>query len=253
MIDYDPSAYGDRLGADYDELYPAEQLETDDTVALLSELADTAPSRSLLELGIGTGRLAIELARRGVRVAGVDASERMLEALREKAPDIDIEVALGDYITTRLNRRFGVVAIVFNNILDPRGLSAQLALFESAAQHLDPGGFFVVEAFVLPESLRDGSWSVAPRYVHGDHVELQLQRFDLDTNELERTFVHLRADGTELMSVRDVYSSPGELDVMGFVNGLHRVARYSAWDRSPFTATSRRHITIYEAATRRLP
>lgn len=246
MTEYDPSAYGERLGATYDELYPAEQLQTDATVAFLAELAATAPERSLLELGIGTGRLAIALARRGVDVAGVEVSPRMVQALRDKAPDLDLHVAVGDYVSTRVDRRFGVVAIVFNNILDPRGLPAQLALFEQAGAHLHPGGFFVVEAFVLPDSARDGSWGVVPRFVGGEHVELQVQRFDLETNTVERTLVHLRPEGAEMVSVRDSYAAPGELDVMGYVHGLRRVERYSAWDRQPFTALSRRHITVYQ-------
>lgn len=246
MRPYDPAAYGDRLGADYDALYPADALETEATVELLAELAERRPGRSVLELGIGTGRLAIPLHRRGLRVAGIEASERMVDALREKAPDADIEVAVGDYVSTRVAGSFAVVAIVFNNILDSRGLQAQLALFESAAHHLAPGGCFVIEAFVLTEAARDGSWTVSPRYVGADHVELQLSRFDIETGGLERTLVHLRPDGAEFVSVRDSYSGPAELDVMAYVHGMSRIARYSSWDRAPFTAQSRRHITVYE-------
>jgi SAM-dependent methyltransferase len=243
---YDPAAYGERLGADYDALYPADQLETEATVDFLADLAARHPDRSVLELGIGTGRLAIELHRRGLRVAGVEASQRMVAALREKAPTADIDIAIGDYVSTRVGGSFSVVALVFNNILDPRGLPAQLELFENAAWHLAPGGCFVIEAFVLPDDARDGSWTVSPRYVGEDHVELQLARFDIDSSTLERTLVHLRPEGAEFVTVRDAYAGPGELDVMAHVAGMRRIARYASWTLAPFTSRSSRHITVYQ-------
>jgi SAM-dependent methyltransferase len=246
VTDYDPAAYGNRLGADYDTLYPAGGLETEATVALLMELAGARPGRSLLEFGIGTGRLALALQGRGLRVAGIDASTRMVEALRSKPGGERIEVAIGDYTTARVPGAFGVVALVFNNVLDPRGLPAQLALFENAARHLQPGGCFVVEAFVLDDDARSGAWNVSPRYVGDTHVEFQLARFDLDTNHLDRTLVHLRPEGIEFVSVKDSYAAPGELDVMAHVTGMRRIARFADWTRTPFTARSRRHVTVYE-------
>jgi len=246
MTGYDPAAYGNRLGADYDRMYPAAGLETEATVDFLVALAERHPDPSVLEFGIGTGRLAIELHRRGLRVAGVEASERMVRALRDKAPTADIEIAIGDYVSTRVPGSFAVVALAFNNILDPRGLPAQLALFENAARHLAPGGCFVIEAFILGEDERDGSWTVTPRYVGTDHVELQVARFDIETGILERTLVHLRPQGAEFVPVRDVYSGPGELDVMAHVHGMARIARYASWSYAPFTARSRRHISVYQ-------
>jgi SAM-dependent methyltransferase len=243
---YDPAAYGDRLGADYDKLYPSGELETEAAVEFLAELAERHPARSILELGIGTGRLGIELHRRGLRVAGIDSSERMVAALRDKAPDADIAIAIGDYVSTRIAGSYAVVAIVFNNILDPRGLPAQLQLFGNAARHLAPGGCFVVEAFVIGEDAKDGAWNIGPRHVGADHVELQLSRFDMDTGTLERTLVNLSPRGARFVTVRDVYAGPAELDVMAHVHGMTRIERYSTWSRDPFTARSRRHISVYQ-------
>jgi SAM-dependent methyltransferase len=242
---YDPAAYGDELGADYDSLYPADQLETEETVAFLAKLAEAHPYRSVLELGIGTGRLAIELHRRGLHVSGIEASERMVAVLRHKAPDAAIEVSVGDFISTRISGTFSVVALVLNNVLDDRGLAAQLALFRNASRHVAVGGCFVIEAFVLSDEQRDGDWTVLPRYVGEDHAELQMLRFDVTTSMVERTLVHLREEGPRFVTVRDYYSSPGELDVMAHVNGLTRTARYASWAYAPFTARSRRHITVY--------
>ena len=246
MSEYDPAAYGEQLGADYDALYPADGLETEATIALLSELAQARPGRSILEFGIGTGRLALALLDRGLRVAGIEASPRMAEALRAKPRGEEIEVGIGDYVDTRVRGSFSVVALVFNNVLDPRGLPAQLDLFRNAARHLDPGGCFVVEAFVLDDDARSGAWNVVPRFVGDTHVEFQLARFDVDTNRLERTLVHLRPEGMDFVAVRDSYAAPGELDVMAHVNGMRRIARYGDWARTPFSARSRRHVTIYE-------
>jgi SAM-dependent methyltransferase len=203
---YDPAAYGDRLGADYDSIYPEIRLETDATVDFLAELAESYPDPSVLELGIGTGRIAIELHRRGLRVAGIEASKRMVAALRDKAPAADIDIAIGDYISTRVPGSFSLVVLVFNNILDPRGRPAQLSLFENAARHLAPGGCFVIDAIVLR------SWR--------------------------------RIAATR--SFRNIYASPNELDVMAHEHGMTRIARYASWSRAAFTAHSRRHISIYE-------
>lgn len=248
---YDPAAYGDQLGASYDTLYPADGLESEATVELLGALAAARPGRSVLELGVGTGRLALGLLERGLRVAGIDASRGMVDALRAKPRGDEIDVVLGDYTTTQVKGSFSVVALVFNNVLDRRGLDAQLALFRNAARHLEPGGCFVIEAFVLDDTARDGSWQVQPRYVGKSHVELQLARFDIQTNRLARTLVHLRPEGLEFITVEDSYSAPGELDVMAHVSGMSRVARYADWHRAPFAANSRRHVTVYQLDERR--
>ena len=249
MTGHDPAAYGAQVGAEYDALYPTAGLETEQAVDLLADLAG-ARSGSFLEFGIGTGRLALELHHRGVRVAGIEASERMVEALRAKPGGDRIHVELGDYTTTEVPGPFAVVACVFNTILDPRGIDALLAAFANAARHLEAGGCFVVEAFVLNDAARSGEWTVSPRYVGEQHVELQLARFDIETSCVVRTLLHLRPDGPEFISVKDYYAAPGELDVMARVHGMKRTGRYASWDRAPFTAQSRRHISVYELGDR---
>jgi hypothetical protein len=129
--------------------------------------------------------------------------------------------------------------------LSERGVAAQLDIFRNAARHLAPGGCFVVESWVMTDAQRNGSWSVVPRYVGAEHVELQLARFDLPRNAIERTLVHLRASGLEFIAVTDTYASPGELDVMAEATGFRRIARYAGWDRSEFTVTSTNHVSIY--------
>jgi SAM-dependent methyltransferase len=206
MHRYDPAAYGDRLGADYDTIYPADGLETDASVDFLTELAERYVDPSVLELGIGTGRLAIELHGRGLRVAGIEASKRMVAALRDKAPTAQIDITIGDYASTRVPGLFSLVVLTFNSVLDPRGASAQLSIFENAARHLEPRGCFVIDAVILGRFRRIAS-----------------TRF-----------------------VRDAYASPGELDVMAHVHRMTCIARYASWTRATFTAHSRRHISVYQ-------
>lgn len=245
MSAYDSSRYGRVVGDRYDTLYPEDDLETAAAVDFLGELAHRQDTPSLLELGIGTGRLALGVQAEGVRVAGIDGSAEMVDKLRAKPDGDRIEVVIADYRDGTVAGEFGVVCLVFNGIFDPRGRSVQLDIFRNAARHLVVGGYFVVESWVMSDTERNGEWSVVPRYVGDTHVELQLARYDIEANTIERTLVHLRPTGTEFITVRDTYASPGELDVMADVTGFDRAARYADWNRAEFTHASARHVTVY--------
>jgi SAM-dependent methyltransferase len=241
---YDSARYGKVVG-DYDALYPGEPTENEAAVQLIAELAGTRPERSVLELGIGTGRIALALQECSLRVAGVEGSEQMIERLRAKPGGVDIDVVHGDYRDASAGGPFGLVLLTLNGIFDPRGLEAQLDIFRNAARHLPSGGHFVVESWVVSDAQRNGDWSVAPRFVGDEHVELQLARFDLEQNRIDRTLVHLRPEGLHFVTVTDTYASPGELDVMAHVTGFTRTARYADWGQAPFTVTSSRQISVF--------
>lgn len=246
MTGYDPARYGKAVGDDYDTLYPGDGLDTEASIELLAELASERPERSVLELGIGTGRIALGLQDRGIRVGGLDGSESMVAKLRDKPGGEEIDVTIGDYRSTRTGHTYAVVVLAFNGILDPRGRDAQLDIFRNAVDHLAPGGCFVVESFVLSDTQRSGDWCVSPRHVSEEHVELQVMRYDIATNRIERTLVHLRPEGTQFISVFDTYASPGELDVMAEVTGFRLRSRWADWSRGTFTSTSGRHVSVYE-------
>lgn len=248
MTAYDPAAYGRAVGDDYDAMYPGDSTETAASITMLAELALSQHPATLLEFGIGTGRLALGVQEHGVVVSGIDGAEHMVEQLRTKRGGDAIDVRIGDYRSTSFpSQTFGVVVLVFNGIFDPRGVETQLDIFRNARQHLVPGGFFVVETWVMNDQQRDGQWSVMPRYVGEEHVELQLARYDLDSNQIERTLVHLRPEGTKFVAVRDTYASPSELDLMATVTGFERVERFSSWNRAPFVSNSDRCVAIYRA------
>lgn len=245
MTAYDPARYGKAVGNDYDSLYPGDPDDTQAAVDYIAELAESHPSRSILEFGIGTGRLALPLARRGLRVAGIDGSQTMLDQLRTKPGAEDIDLTVGDYRTTQVPSTFSVVVLAWNGIFDPRGLDAQLDIFANARNHLGPGGHFVVETWVMTDQQRDGQWHVMPRYVTQGHVELQLSRYDIATNSIERTLIHLRPEGPTFVTVTDTYASPSELDILAHTTGLHRSSRHATWRRDLFTATSRNCISTF--------
>ena len=245
MSDGDPGSYGKMLGGRYDDLYPPAHLETGAMADFLANIAMEVEPKALLEFGIGTGRLALAVQARGIRVAGIDSSPDMIRQLREKPGADRIEVVVGDYRDAALDGTFGVVALVFNGIFDERGRDVQFEIFRNAARHLAPRGCFVVESWVMDEAQRSGQWSVVPRYVGPEHVELQFARYDIETNRIERTLLHLRATGSDFLTVQDTYASPGELDVIAHACGFERAARYANWRHDEFTSTSSGHVTVY--------
>ncbi len=243
LSSYDPTRYGRVVSDSYDTLYPLP--ETPNTVALVAELALAHPARSVVEFGIGTGRLALALVATGLTVAGIDSSQGMVDQLRQKPGGETIPVTIGDFRDATIAGRYSVAVLVFNGILDPRGTAAQIDIFRNAARHLAPGGYFVIESLVLSDQQRDGNWFVTPRYVGERHIEVQLARYDIETNHIERTLLHLRGEGLDFVTVTDIYASPGELDIMAEVTRFERHARYSSWSKTPFIASSSLHITVY--------
>ena len=248
MNAYDPASYGETIGAEYDLLYPASCFETEATVAALATLARSAPDSggSILEFGIGTGRLALPLLEQGFKMAGIDASEAMLTHLKAKPRGKEIDVVLDNFATARVEGLFSVVVLAINGITDPPTREAQLACFRNARRHLEPGGCFVIETYVLHAEQLSGDWSIWPRLVQHEHVELQLSRYDPATSVLERTLVHLRPEGVHLVAVKDNYAWPGELDLMARAAGLRLRSRHAGWLGEVFDASSRNHVSIYE-------
>ncbi|MGI8801045.1 MAG: class I SAM-dependent DNA methyltransferase [Solirubrobacteraceae bacterium] len=248
MSEHDPTAYGAAIGPDFDALYPDshESLQTDATVAFLASLAGGGGrSGAVLEFGVGTGRVALGLLERGVDVSGIEESTAMLARLIEKPRGREVEVVVGDFVSARINRTFDVVVVTMNAIFAPGSRADQAACFRNAARHLEPGGFFVVEAYVLQPDQLGGAWSIWPRSVTADHVELQLARYDLPTSRVQRMLVHLRSSGVRLVEVNDTYAWPSELDLMAEAAGFELHGRTGDWRGEPFAGSSVRHVSVY--------
>src|SRR5205814_9833555 len=205
------------------------------TVDFLAELAGAGPA---LELGIGTGRIALPLAARGVRVHGMDLSPDMVAQLRAKPGGDELPVTIGDFSTTKVDGRFSLVYIVFNTINNLTSHEAQAACFANAAAHLEPGGCFVVEVGV-PPSEPLSVFDLSDTHVGADEYEPATQRlvshhFSLVDGRWERLSMPFRA----------VW--PGELDLMAQLAGMRLRERWAGWQREPFTDESTKHVSVWE-------
>ena len=208
-------------------------------------LADLAGDRTALELAIGTGRVALPLSERGVRVAGIELSEPMVEQLRAKPGSERIEVAIGDMTEARVDGRFGLVYLVFNTIGNVTTQDGQVAVFETAAAHLEPGGRFLIETLV-PGVRR---LPTGERFAVFDHTDRHLGIDEYDVATQQTWSHHYSSTDGETYHRRSIpfrYAWPAELDLMARIAGMRLLHRWGDWDRSPFTAGSPRHVSVWE-------
>ncbi|MBB2912613.1 SAM-dependent methyltransferase [Streptosporangium becharense] len=238
--EFDPSAYGRKIADVYDTT--VEQLPTDAAVDRLHELADGGP---VLEFGIGTGRLALPLAARGLAVAGVDGSAEMVEVLRSKPGGDRIPVTVGDFAATRVEGEFALVVLALNTIFALPSQDAQVNCFRNAAAHLRPGGRFVVEAWVPdPAAFRNGS-ALRLLSLSEDTVLAEAARLSTADQMMYTTKIRMTAGGLRLLPANHRYAWPAELDLMARLAGLEREHRWSDWTGTPFTDDSRTHVSVY--------
>lgn len=212
----------------------------DPVVDVLTELA---LGRRVLELAIGTGRVALALAARGVEVAGIELSQPMIDALRAKPGSERIPVTCGDMATTCVDGAFGLVYVVFNTITNLLTQDAQVACFENAAAHLEPGGRFVIETFVPALQRLPFGERLLPFDVSDDHIGID--EYDVADQRLVSHHVSIRAGRPSRWSGRFRYAWPAELDLMARIAGLHLEERWADWDRTPFASTSTSHVSVW--------
>jgi SAM-dependent methyltransferase len=229
--------FGTEVAERYDET-AADMFDpavVDPTADFLADLAGTGPA---LELGIGTGRIALRLAERGIPVHGIDLSEAMVEKLYDKPGAQVIEVTIGDFATTRVDETFSLAYLVFNTINNLTTQEAQVACFENVAAHLEAGGCFVIEVGVGGgEAVR--VFDLSETHVGIDEYEAATQRL------VSHHFTLVDGRWTRLsIPFRSV--SPGELDLMARIAGMRLRERWSGWKREPFTSESTKHVSVWE-------
>jgi SAM-dependent methyltransferase len=229
--------FGEDVAARYDDSIGeyAEPAAIDAAVDFLAALAEGGAA---LELGIGTGRIALPLAARGLSVQGIDLSEAMVERLRAKPRGDAIPVAIGDYAATRVEGSFSLVYLVFNTINNQTSQEGQVATFANAAAHLDPGGRFVLEVGV-PGLAPLEIFDLSETHVGIDEREAATQRlvshhFTLVDGGWVRNSIPFRS------------VSPGELDLMARLAGMELRERWSGWSREPFTAEGTKHVSVWQ-------
>ena len=242
MEGYGPSTYGDRWAEVYDELVQPPN-DTEATVDLLAAVAGRGP---VLELGIGTGRLALPLARRGIEVRGIDASEAMVRRLREKPGSDAISVTIGDFADVGVEGRFSMVFVAFNTIFALPSQEDQIRCFANVAAHLEEGGRFVVSAFVPDLSRFDRGQRIEAVRVDADAVQLCASRHDAVQQLVASQHVVVGSNGIKLYPTQIRYAWPPELDLMARLAGLELRDRWGGWRREPFDSTSTSHVSVYE-------
>ena len=239
--------FGERVADRYDES-SAETFEPAVVEPMVDFLAELAGGGAALELGIGTGRVALPLARRGVRVHGIDLSEAMVARLRAKPGAQDIGVTVGDFATTVVEGRFSVAYLVFNTIMNLTTQDEQVACFQNAAAHLEPGGCFVIEVGVpalqrLPPGETVRAFTLSP-------TRLGFDEYDVVSQGLI-SHHYWAVDGAfEASSIPFRYVWPAELDLMARLAGMTLRERWADWKRAPFTSESTGHVSVWETSRR---
>jgi SAM-dependent methyltransferase len=235
--------FGARVAERYDESSP-EMFDAAVVDPAVDFLADLAGDGAALELGIGTGRIAVPLARRGVPVHGIDLSEAMVARLRAKPGTERIGVAIGDFATTTVEKRFSVAYLVFNTIMNLTTQDEQVACFRNVAAHLEPGGCFVVEVG-LPDLRRlPPGETIRPFAV--TETRLGFDEYDVATQGLISHHYTVTDGNLEIRSIPFRYVWPSELDLMARLAGMTPRNRWSGWNREPFTDDSRKLVAVWE-------
>lgn len=243
MPEHDPSAYGRHIGPDYDAV--TAKLVAD-TAAAVDRLAELARGGPVLEMGIGTGRLALPLVARGLAVSGIDGSPDMVAALHAKPGGAAIPVEIGDFSEVRVAGEFALVVLALNTIYALPTQDAQVACFANAAAHLGSGGRFVLDAWVPdPAAFRNGN-ALRPLAVDDEEVILEAAEIDPVAQHMASVKVRLRNGDVRLYPANHRYAWPAELDLMARLAGLALECRWGGWERQPFTASSDRHVSVYQ-------
>jgi hypothetical protein len=227
--------------------YDAEDTRGDEeqTAEFLAALAPNGPA---LEFAIGTGRIALPLAPRGVPVHGIELSEHTVARLREEEGSETITVTLGDMSRVGTERTYPLGYLIYNTIGNLISQDEQVHCFENAAHHLGPGGVFVLECRVPTPDRRARYQYVEAERVAVDHVQLDVGRYDPVTQILDESHPRIGTDGILVNPIRMRLTPPAELDLMARIAGLGPQTRWGGWRGEPFTATSWRHVSVYEKA-----
>jgi SAM-dependent methyltransferase len=235
--------FGEHVAERYDQT-SADMFDPAKVDPVLDFLAELASDGSALELGIGTGRIALPLAERGIRVHGIDLSEAMVARLRAKPGADQIGVTIGDFATTTVEGRFSVAYLVFNTIMNLTSQDEQVTCFQNVAAHLRPGGCFVIEVGIpdlqrLPPGETVRAFTVTSE-------RLGFDEYDIAAQGLISHHYWIKDGNVEVFTAPFRYVWPAELDLMARLAGMSLRERWSGWKREPFTSDSTQHVSVWE-------
>lgn len=239
MEKYNDETYGERIAGVYDELYSAFD------PAMIATLHELAGGGRALELGIGTGRVALPLRASGVTVCGIDASPAMVARLRAKPGGAEVPVRMGSFASTAFPEKFELVYIVFNTFFALLTQDEQIACLANAAHQLTPAGCFLLECFVPDMTRFTSHQTIRAVEVDTDRVRLDVTTHDPVSQQISSSHLSLSQAGIEMYPVKLRYAWPSELDLMARLAGLMLKSRWGDWNRAPFDSASTRHISVY--------
>jgi SAM-dependent methyltransferase len=242
MEGYEAATYGERLGALYDGFEARSAGGGAETVEVLAQLVGDGRA---LELGIGTGRIALPLSERGVRVEGIDISPALVAQLRAKPGGDTIPVQIADFAEVNVEGRFDLIFAVYNTLFFLLTQDQQIRCFANVAEHLSDTGNFVVEALVPDLTIFDRGQRISAPEVGLQQVWLRVTLVDTVNQRIDATNIVLAETGLTLYPVAFRYAWPTELDLMARLAGLQLKSRWSSWDKQPFSADSKLHVSVY--------
>lgn len=238
---HDPADYGDRIAEVYDAFYP-EDASAEATAETLASLVEEGP---VLELGIGTGRLALPLARRRITVHGAESSQAMLDKLRAKPGGENLPVVVGDFSRVDLGGPYPLIFVAFNTFFGLVTQEDQVRCFENVATALTNGGRFVIEAFVPDLGRFDRGQRTSTTEVTANSITIDSSIHDQAAQTVTSAHTVISPSGTHIYPVTIRYAWPSELDLMARLAGLELENRWSSWVRRPFTSGSEGHVSVW--------
>jgi SAM-dependent methyltransferase len=237
---YNESTYGDRVAEVYDHWYTSAPI---DAIARLKELAGSGP---VLELGIGTGRLAIPLSSEGIEVHGIDSSKAIVEKMSGKPGGDRIQVTIGNFAEVEVSGSYSLIYVVFNTFFCLNSQEEQVQCFANIAKRLHRGGLFLIEAFV-PDVARFKNEQIIKTWRVGvNEAVLESSQHDRLNQRVRSQHIVISEAGIKLVPIQIRYAWPAELDLMARLAGMRLRERWSDWKKSPFVAANQNHISIYE-------
>ncbi|MGD1933203.1 MAG: class I SAM-dependent methyltransferase [Candidatus Phaeomarinobacter sp.] len=241
MKDFGPETFGELNAEGYDMFH-----DPGTTEISVERIAEVAGSGRILELAIGTGRIALPLLHKGFDVAGIEGSPLMVDKLREKPGGDQIDVVIGDFADVDIDGTYDHACLVFNTLFNLPSQDAQTRCFANTAKRMKPGGTFLVETYVPDVSAFKNHQRVSTRNLGKGFVVIEAVLHDPVRQTFEFQRIHFSEKGTRLVPLPMRYAYPPEMDLMAQLAGLQLRDRWSGWNKEPFTADSKMHVSVYE-------
>ena len=242
MESHQENSYGERIAGIYDDLYSKYE------EAEITTLHELAQGGRALELGIGTGRIALPLQRMGVEVHGIDASDAMVSKMRTKPGGESIPVALGNFADVPVDGDYALIYVLFNTFYALLTQEEQIRCFQNVCNHLGSTGVFAIEAFVPDLTRYQGDQAIRVIHIGANEVRIDASQLDPESQQITSQHILLSEQGIRLYPVKLRYVWPAEFDLMARLAGMRLKHRWSSWEKANFSAESGKHISVYERA-----